>query len=227
MLSAQGLSCIRGERPLFTGVDLAVDSGEWLHVRGANGVGKTSLLRLIAGLSQPAAGEVRWQGEPIASCSAVYRSNLLFLGHQGALKEDLSALENIELAGALDGSPPARGDMLAALRRFGLQGREDLPVRVLSAGQKRRVLLARLLTRRAKLWVLDEPFTALDARAVEMLGALLSEHIADGGMAVITSHQSVPLAGGRSLDLDGAARQPLRQALAAQGSLAAPLGGMS
>lgn len=89
MLSAQGLSCVRGERPLFAGVDLALEPGQWLHVRGANGVGKTSLLRLLAGLSQPAAGQIRWQGEPIAHCAALYRSNLLFLGHQGALKEDL------------------------------------------------------------------------------------------------------------------------------------------
>lgn len=201
MLSAQGLSCVRGERPLFAGVDLALEPGQWLHVRGANGVGKTSLLRLLAGLSQPAAGEIRWQGEPIADCAARYRSNLLFLGHQGALKEDLTALENIELAGALDGSPPPRAEVAAALRRFGLQGREELPVRVLSAGQKRRVLLARLLTRKARLWVLDEPFTALDAKAVTMLSDLIAEHVAQGGMAVVTSHQPVPIAGGKAVDL--------------------------
>lgn len=201
MLRGINLSCVRGERPLFSGVDLAVDAGQWLHVRGANGVGKTSLLRLLAGLAQPAEGQVRWQDEPIGECAATYHGEMLFLGHQGALKDDLTALENIELAGALDGSPPARPDVTAALRRFGLQGREDLPVRVLSAGQKRRVLLARLLTRRAKLWVLDEPFTALDTRAVGMLGDLLAEHLAGGGMAVVTSHQSVPLTGGKAVDL--------------------------
>ena len=201
MLTAQGLSCVRGERPLFAGVELALDPGQWLHVRGANGVGKTSLLRLLAGLSQPAAGQIRWHGEPIADCAAAYRSNLLFLGHQGALKEDLTALENIELAGALDGLPPPRADVAAALRRFGLQGREELPVRVLSAGQKRRVLLARLLTRKARLWVLDEPFTALDAKAVTMLSELIAEHVAQGGMAVVTSHQPVPMAGGKAVDL--------------------------
>jgi heme exporter protein A len=201
MLSAHGLSCVRGERPLFAGVDLALEPGQWLHVRGANGVGKTSLLRLLAGLSQPAEGEIRWQGEPIAECAARYRSNLLYLGHQGALKEDLTALENIELAGALDGAPPPRAEVAAALRRFGLQGREELPVRVLSAGQKRRVLLARLLTRKARLWVLDEPFTALDAKAVTMLSDLIAEHVAQGGMAVVTSHQPVPIAGGKAVDL--------------------------
>lgn len=201
MLRGINLACIRGERPLFSGIDLAVDAGEWLHVRGANGVGKTSLLRLLAGLAQPADGEITWQGEPIGSSAAAYRADLLFLGHQGALKDDLSALENIELAGALDGSPPARTDVLAALRRFGLQGREDLPVRVLSAGQKRRVLLARLLTRKAKLWVLDEPFTALDAKAVTMLSELIGEHLGQGGMAVVTSHQPISVAGGKAVEL--------------------------
>lgn len=201
MLRGINLACVRGERPLFSGIDLAVDAGEWLHVRGGNGVGKTSLLRLLAGLAQPAEGEVRWDGEPIASSSRAYRSELLFLGHQGALKEDLSALENIELAAALDGAPSSRVEVHAALRRFGLQGREDLPVRFLSAGQKRRVLLARLLTRKAKLWVLDEPFNALDTRGVEMLGTLVGEHLAGGGMAVITSHQAVPIAGGKAVEL--------------------------
>lgn len=201
MLRGINLACIRGDRPLFRGIHLAVDASQWLHVRGANGVGKTSLLRLLAGLAPPAAGAVTWGGEPIGANAAAYRAELLFLGHQGALKDDLSALENIELAGALDGSPPARTGVLAALRRFGLQGREDLPVRVLSAGQKRRVLLARLLTRKAKLWVLDEPFTALDARAVTMLSDLLGEHLGQGGMAVVTSHQPIAVAGGRAVDL--------------------------
>jgi heme exporter protein A len=205
MLRGINLACVRGERPLFSGVDLGVDAGQWLHVRGANGVGKTSLLRLLAGLAQPAGGEIRWADRPIATGATAYRSDLLFLGHQGALKDDLTALENIELAGALDGAPPPRVAVLAALRRFGLQGREALPVRVLSAGQKRRVLLARLLTRKARLWVLDEPFAALDARAVELLGELLAGHLAGGGMAVVTSHQDVPLPGGRALQLDGAA----------------------
>lgn len=224
MLSGINLACVRGERALFSGLDLAVGAGEWLHVRGGNGVGKTSLLRLLAGLSPPAQGEIRWNGEPIGSSAAAYRADLLFLGHQPAVKEELSALENIALAGALDGSPPSRGEVIAALRRFGLQGREDLPVRFLSAGQKRRVLLARLLTRKAKLWVLDEPFTALDTRAVDMLGALVGEHLAGGGLAVLTSHQAVPVAGGKVLELGGAAQHAARAAVA-QGSRIASLGG--
>ena len=201
MLNAINLSCVRGDRTLFAGLDLCVGAGEWLHVRGGNGTGKTSLLRLLAGLSAPAAGEIRWNGSPVREIGEDYRGDLLYLGHQAGVKEDLTALENLELAAGLDGCESRPGDVLAALGRFGLKGREDLPVRFFSAGQKRRVLLARLVSRRAKLWILDEPFTALDTGAVEMLGELVAEHIAEGGMAVITSHQAVPIAGGRRLDL--------------------------
>jgi heme exporter protein A len=199
MLSASNLSCVRGDRSLFDGIDFEVGAGEWLHVRGANGCGKTSLLRLLAGLSKPAQGEIRWCGQP--ANDDTYRGDLLFLGHHAAVKEDLTALENLQLASSLDGEQLSRQEAVAALRRFGLQGREDLPVRFLSAGQKRRVLLARLVTRKARLWVLDEPFTALDTRAVQFLGTLIGEHLAGGGMAVVTSHQAIPIAGGKGLDL--------------------------
>jgi heme exporter protein A len=201
MLNAINLSCVRGDRTLFAGLDLCVGAGEWLHVRGGNGTGKTSLLRLLAGLSPPAAGEIRWNGSPVKDIAQDYRAELMYLGHQAGVKEDLTARENLELAGGLDGCESKEGDVLAALGRFGLKGREDLPVRFFSAGQKRRVLLARLVSRRARLWILDEPFTALDAGAVDMLGRLVGEHVAEGGMAVITSHQAVPIAGGRQLEL--------------------------
>ena len=201
MLSAHGLTCVRGERRLFAGLDLAIDAGQWLHVRGENGAGKTSLLRLLAGLSQPAAGEIDWCGQSIRHADEQYRRDLLFLGHHGALKEELTALENLQFAAALDGAALPEPEAMAALHRFGLKGREELPVRFLSAGQKRRVLLARLLTRKAKLWILDEPFTALDVKAVDLLAALISEHLAGGGMAVLTSHQAMPIPGGRELQL--------------------------
>lgn len=201
LLSASGLACVRGERRLFSALDLTVGAGQWLHLRGENGSGKTSLLRLLAGLSRPAEGEVRWCGRPIAQDPEEYHRNLLFLGHHDAVKEELTALENLQLAAALDGSRLPAGEAAATLRRFGLKGREELPVQCLSAGQKRRVLLARLITRKARLWLLDEPFTALDAKAVEMLSGLISEHISSGGIAVLTSHQPVPVANGLVVQL--------------------------
>jgi len=200
-LRANALTCIRGERTLFTGLDLEVSAGEWLHVRGENGIGKTSLLRLLSGLTKPAAGEIFWNEQLISADPSEYHRNLLFLGHRDSLKEDLTALENLSIATALDGIAVTEDEILLALHRFGLRGREDLPVNCLSAGQKRRVLLARLLLRQAKLWILDEPFNALDVRAVEMLSELILEHIASGGMAIMTSHQEIPMPNGRVVQL--------------------------
>jgi heme exporter protein A len=201
MLRAQGISCQRGERALFTGLDLHVGAGEWLHVRGENGVGKTSLLRILAGLSQATAGDILWDQRSILKDSESYRQNLLFLGHKEAVKEDLTAYENLQLSAALDHIDLTEEDALSALRRFGLRGREDLPVRFLSAGQKRRVLLARLLTRKAKLWILDEPFNALDVKAVEMLSGLIAEHVGTSGMVIMTSHQAISIPHGKVLEL--------------------------
>ena len=200
-LRANALTCVRGERTLFTGLDLEVSAGEWLHVRGENGIGKTSLLRLLSGLTKPAAGEIFWNEQLISADPSEYHRNLLFLGHRDSLKEDLTALENLSIATALDGIALTEDEILLALHRFGLRGREDLPVNCLSAGQKRRVLLARLLLRQAKLWILDEPFNALDVRAVEMLSELILEHIASGGMAIMTSHQEIPMPNGRVVQL--------------------------
>ena len=200
-LRANALTCVRGERTLFTGLDLEVSAGEWLHVRGENGIGKTSLLRLLSGLTKPAAGEIFWNEQLISADPSEYHRNLLFLGHRDSLKEDLTALENLSIATALDGIAVSEEEILLALHRFGLRGREDLPVNCLSAGQKRRVLLARLLLRQAKLWILDEPFNALDVRAVEMLSELILEHIASGGMAIMTSHQEIPMPNGRVVQL--------------------------
>lgn len=201
MLTATALSCVRGERRLFAGLDLAVGPGEWLHVQGENGAGKTSLLRILSSLSPPAEGEIRWCGQPIQALAEEYRREMLFLGHHGAVKEELTPLENLMLAAQLDGTALAEVEALTALARFGLRGREDLAVRFLSAGQKRRVLLARLAVRKATLWILDEPFTALDVKAVDMLSGLIEGHIASGGMAILTSHQSMPLPNGRVLKI--------------------------
>lgn len=201
MLSVSALSCVRGERRLFSDLAFELAPGEWLHVQGENGAGKTTLLRALVGLSPPAAGEIRWKGTSIRELGEEFRRDMLYLGHNGAVKEELTPLENLELAAGLDGRRLDDREAIATLHRFGLKGREELPVRFLSAGQKRRVLLARLVTRKAILWVLDEPFTALDVKAVDMLSTLVGEHLAQGGMAILTSHQAMPMANGRALKL--------------------------
>ena len=195
MLQAHGLACIRGDRRLFSGVDLAIAPGQWLQVEGANGAGKTSLLRILAGLSPAAEGRIEWEGQPVADVRDDFHARLLYLGHAPAIKDDLSALENLQTAAAVGGRPLDEATALAALRRIGLKGREDLPSRVLSQGQKRRVALARLLCGQARLWILDEPFVALDVGAVDMLCGILDEHIGRGGMLIFTSHQAVQLKG--------------------------------
>jgi heme exporter protein A len=201
VLQALALTCVRGERQLFHALDLEVKSGECLHVRGANGVGKTSLLRLLTGLSKPESGDVLWNHHSIQEDPKQYHRELLFLGHRDALKEDLTALENLEMYAALDGISIASEQALASLWRFGLRGREELPVHYLSAGQKRRVLMARMAIRQAKLWILDEPFNALDVDAVQALQNLIAEHLRLGGLVVFTSHQEIVLPQMRVLEL--------------------------
>ncbi len=201
MLEARSITCVRGERELFSGLNLQVATGQCLHIRGENGVGKTSLLRLLTGLASPELGEVLWNSEPIKKEPSKYHGKLLFLGHRDALKEDLTALENLRMYAAIDGVALSDEDAFASLWRFGLKGREDLPVNCLSAGQKKRVLMARMLTRRAQLWILDEPFNALDAHAVHELQDLISEHLEGGGLAVLTSHQPLTIPGLQVFDL--------------------------
>jgi len=201
VLQARALSCVRGERLLFSDLDLLVRAGECLHVRGENGVGKTSLLRILTGLSKPESGEILWKQQAIAAESTQYHRELLFLGHRDALKEDLTALENLEMYAAIDDVALSQEQVLSSLWRFGLRGREHLPVSCLSAGQKRRVLMARMLTRQAKLWILDEPFNALDINAVHALQALIAEHLEHGGLVVLTSHQNIDIPNMKVLEL--------------------------
>ncbi|QWD94157.1 cytochrome c biogenesis heme-transporting ATPase CcmA [Polynucleobacter sp. MG-Unter2-18] len=200
-LEARNITCVRGDRALFSGLDLQLFAGQCLHIRGENGVGKTSLLRLLTGLASPESGEVLWYGQPIKKQASEYHSKLLFLGHRDALKEDLSAIENLRMYAAIDGITLPEQDAFASLWRFGLKGREDLPVNCLSAGQKKRVLMARMLTRRAQVWILDEPFNALDTHAIGELQDLIVEHLQGNGLIVLTSHQSLAISGLRVLDL--------------------------
>ena len=201
MLEARGLTCVRGEKQLFEGLNLRLSSGGCLHVRGENGVGKTSLLRLLTGLAKPDAGQVMWGSQNISKDPLGYHRDLLFLGHRDGLKEDLTALENLQMYAALDAVSLTQEKALAALWRFGLRGREHLPVNCLSAGQKRRVLMARMLTRQAALWILDEPFNALDVNAVHELKNLIAEQLQHGGLVVMTSHQEVSIPNMQVLDL--------------------------
>lgn len=192
MLEVRQVTCVRGDRPLFSGADFRLEDGEALYVSGPNGAGKTSLLRLLCGLAAPAEGEICWGGEPIRRLSEDFYSELLYLGHAAALKDDLTAGENLRTAAEISGRRLSRADAASALQRMGLKGREDLPARALSQGQRRRVNLARLLLPNApKLWVLDEPFTALDVRAVAQLRDIVASHVKGGGIAVFTTHQDV------------------------------------
>ena len=195
MLEASNLECVRGEKSLFRDLSFRLEAGACLMVQGTNGSGKTSLLRMLCGLSQPAAGEIRWNGEPIRKLAEDYRGELLYCGHAGAVKDDLTALENARISAMLAGEAVDEDTARQALRQLGLRGREELPARVLSAGQKRRVALTRLLLEKRTLWVLDEPLTALDKAAVANLCGMIDAHLAAGGMAVLTSHQDLPSAG--------------------------------
>ena len=195
-LQTRGLACERGGKTLFAGLNLSVTPGQSLHLQGDNGSGKTSLLRLLCGLSPPAAGEVVWRGEPVAQARETYERDMLYLGHALALKEGLSALENLHFAAALMDQDWSVDAAMAALRQMGLRGREHLPLQVLSQGQKRRVALARLCLSPAPLWLLDEPFVALDSAACDVLQGLMQTHVARGGMVVFTSHQAVHWARG-------------------------------
>jgi len=195
ILSAHGLACERGERLLFKNLGFELAEGEALLVRGANGHGKTSLLRILCGLSSPAVGEVRWRGQPIASEHEQYCREMAYVGHVNGIKDDLTPMENLRLAAALDGRELDMPTAVAALEQVGLSRCLDFPARVLSFGQRRRVALAGLMTAGALLWILDEPLTGLDVHGVAMVEKLIRDHVGAGGMAIMTTHQPLALEG--------------------------------
>ena len=192
-LSFSKLGCNRGGRQLFQNVDCVLDAGRWLYVAGANGVGKTSLLRMVCGLAPIEAGDISWNGTPIHTQADAYRQDLCYLGHLNALQESMTVQENLAFTAALGGLAPDAAQTRAVLAQFGVPGRERQLVRHLSQGQKRRVALSRLALSPARLWVLDEPFVAMDEAGVTMLADLIAAHLTAGGLAVLTSHQQVAI----------------------------------
>ena len=193
-LALNQVACVRGGRTLFTGLDLQLPAGQLLRVAGANGAGKTSLLRLMCGLLSPTEGQVLWRGKPLAAQREQWGRDLVYLGHAASLKDDLSPLDNLLTACTLGGQPAQRAGALQALADAGLRGFERTPARRLSQGQRRRCGLARLvLARAAPLWVLDEPFNALDTAATAWLEGLIRGQLLRGGSVVLTSHQGVAL----------------------------------
>lgn len=207
-LAARQLAARRGDRVLFRGLDLALQAGEVVWLRGTNGRGKTTLLRLLAGLSTPAEGAVSFRDRPLRGADPVWRAELAYVAHANALKDDLHALEALRFVAGLRGVPVAPQALLAALERLGVARQARLPVRVLSQGQRRRVALARLALPDAPgVWLLDEPFDALDDAGIATLDAMLRAHAAGGGAVLLTSHQALPAGlATRAFDLDAQAR---------------------
>ncbi|MDD2808585.1 cytochrome c biogenesis heme-transporting ATPase CcmA [Rhodoferax sp.] len=192
-LSFSKLGCIKGGRQLFKNVDCTLTAGQWLYVAGVNGVGKTSLLRMVCGLAPIESGDILWRGQPIHAQRDAYRRELCYLGHLNALQESMTVDENLAFTSALSGMAPSAAQTQSTLAHFGLRGRGKQLVRHLSQGQKRRVALSRLALSPATLWVLDEPYVAMDESGITMLAQLIENHLAQGGMAVLTSHQRVAI----------------------------------
>jgi heme exporter protein A len=205
-LAAERLAAQRGYATLFSNLEFAVGAGCALVVTGPNGSGKTTLLRIVAGLTAPADGEIRWQAQAMRPFDSRLRAAVSFNGHLPALKDELTAEQNLAAWIALDDAAPAADAVADALDAVALTRQRRLPVRVLSQGQRRRIGLARLRLVRRPLWILDEPLTALDADGIAVLGALLDTHLAGGGVCMAASHQALPIAAERvrSLALRGA-----------------------
>ena len=194
MLSVNALECVRGERRLFSGVNFELKPQTLLEVRGANGSGKTSLLRLLCGLLAPASGCIAWNGGDIHASGEEYRAHIAYIGHLNAVKDELTGLENLLFSARIAGLVCNAASADQALHELGLSDFRHLPCKVLSQGQRRRVALARLYLSAARpLWILDEPFAALDSAACELVRARLESHLQQGGMVVLSTHHDIAI----------------------------------
>ncbi|KRT56400.1 cytochrome c biogenesis heme-transporting ATPase CcmA [endosymbiont of Ridgeia piscesae] len=190
VFEARSLECIRDDRVLFEGLSFCVNPGQALILEGRNGSGKTSLLRILCGIRLPESGQLLWQGEDIFKLGPEFHEHISYLGHKDGSKLDLSPLENLRIARGL-GKAKEGISLEDALDQVGLYGFEDVPTRNMSAGQQRRLAIARLLVTEAKLWILDEPFTSLDRKGIEHMERLFENHLRNGGMAAMTTHHRI------------------------------------
>ena len=205
---------MRGDRRLFRNVSFSLPPGNLLQLTGPNGSGKTSLLRIVCGLAAPESGEVRWHGAKIRTLAEEYSRSIAYIGHRVAVKEELNSLENLRISSGLAGSELTHLQAEEALARVGLAGREKLPARFLSEGQRRRSALARLINCTAALWILDEVLASLDHAAISLVESLIGDHLNKGGMAIVATHQELHISAGslQRLELEpavpGGARPP-------------------
>jgi heme exporter protein A len=193
MLDARGLECVRGRRQVFQDVSFSLGAGECFELRGPNGSGKTSLLRMLCGLLSPTSGSILWRGEPISSLRETYHRFVTYVGHRPAVKDELTALENLRVSSALSGFVLSRDKAREVLERMSLADLENVHVRYLSEGQRRRLALARLLAGHTPLWLLDEVLTSLDEVATRSVMTLIDQHLEGGGAAVIATHHELEL----------------------------------
>ena len=194
VLTAHEITCIRGQRALFTDLNLTIGAGEILHIQGSNGSGKTSLLRILCGTSQPDKGTVLWQSEDIRTCRSPYCEHLAYIGHNNGIKLALPPSENLSCLAAIKGFA-ADSQIDLALTRIGLSRDRDVPCIHLSAGQRRRVAIAWLFMTQASIWILDEPLTAIDQDGIDIVRTRFGRHLEDGGLIVLTGHQHLQFEG--------------------------------
>ncbi|MCS0180152.1 cytochrome c biogenesis heme-transporting ATPase CcmA [Vibrio alginolyticus] len=191
MLEVSNLTAIRDERVLFENLQFEIKPGELVQIEGRNGTGKTTLLRIVTGLGDREEGVIKWKGEEVEKSRDVFHQDLLFLGHQTGVKRELTALENLRFYQSIQNNRSSDEEIFIALTQVGLAGREDVPIAQLSAGQQRRVALARLWLSKQILWILDEPLTAIDKQGVKVLESLFASHVDNGGIVVLTTHQDM------------------------------------